>query len=143
MRRARNKRKTRMTQGGITTRCNRQLGQYNLAILEPSIWLGAALLDFCWIAQPFLVFTCGQQCWMGSLMGTGDIAKIQNNMAHVMHGYLVCGHVGEVHLIFSAILAADLLASELGSVPTGCEQTCGRGLAAMKSTIPQLQPYEV
>ena len=47
----RNRRKTRMTQGRITTRCNMQLAQYNLGILEPSIWLGAAVLDFCGIVQ--------------------------------------------------------------------------------------------
>ena len=38
-------------------------------------------------------------------------------MALVMHAYLICGHVGEVHLIFSAILAAGFLAVDPGCVP--------------------------
>ena len=32
-------------------------------------------------------------------MGTGNNANIQNNMARVMHRYLIFGHVGEEHLI--------------------------------------------
>ena len=69
---------------------------------------------------------------MGNLMGTGDGAKIQNNMARVMHGYLVCGHVGEEHLIFLATLAADLVVIHPGSVPTGCEETCDTAPEAKK-----------
>ena len=59
---------------------------------------------------------------------------MQNNMACVKHGYLLCGHVGEVHLIFSAILAANLLAIHLGSVPIGCEETRGTALEAKNNT---------
>ena len=60
-------------------------------------------------------------------METGDYhgATIQNNMARVMHGYLICGQVGEEHLILSAILAADLLAVHPGCVPPSCEEMCG------------------
>ena len=42
-------------------------------------------------------------------MGTRYGAKIQDKMAPVKHGNLVCGHVGEVHLISSAILVAPFL----------------------------------
>ena len=100
-----------MTQGRITNRCNTQRAQYNLCILEPSIRLATAILDFCGIARlSFLGLNLqpAKWGWMGSLMGTRDGANIQNNMARVMHGYLVCGHVGEEHLILSAILAANL-----------------------------------
>ena len=40
-------------------------------------------------------------------------ATKRNIMALVMHAYLICGEVGEVHLIFSAILAAGLLVMRL------------------------------
>ena len=60
-------------------------------------------------------------------MEIGDYhgATIQNKMARVMHAYLICGHVGEEHLILSAILAADLLAIHPSCVPPSCEEMCG------------------
>ena len=60
-------------------------------------------------------------------MESGDChgATIQNNKARVMHGYLICGHVYEKHLILSAILAADLLAVQLGCVPPSWQEMCG------------------
>ena len=58
-------------------------------------------------------------------MGTGDRAKTQNNMARVVNGYWICGHVGEEHLILSAILAADLRVVHRGCVPPGGEGICG------------------
>ena len=130
-------RKTRMTRGRISYRCNKQRTQNNLCILEPSIRLGAAILDFCGIARlSFLGLNlqAAKLGWMGSLMGTGDGANIQNNMARVMHGYLVCRQVREEHLIPSAILAADLLAVHPGCVPAGCEEMCGTALEAKKKT---------
>ena len=129
-RRTRNTRNTRMTRGIITYRCKTQHAQYNLCVLEPSIRLGSAILDFCGIARlSFLRLNLQAVGGLSSLlkMGTGDChgATIQNNMAVVMHGYLICGHVGEEHLILSAILAADLLAVHPGWVPPGCEEMCG------------------
>ena len=58
-------------------------------------------------------------------MGIGDGANVQKNLARVMHGYLICGHIGEEHLILAAILAADLLAVHPCCVPPGCEEMCG------------------
>jgi hypothetical protein len=52
-------------------------------------------------------------------------ATKRNIMALVMHAYLICGDVGEVHLIFSAILAAGLLAVDPGCVPPSCADMCG------------------
>ena len=52
-------------------------------------------------------------------------ATRRNIMALVMHAYLMCGDVGEVHLIFSAILAAGLLAVDPGCVPPSCAEMCG------------------
>ena len=45
-RRTRNTRNARMTRGKITYRYNTHHAQYNLCVLEPSIRLGAANLDF-------------------------------------------------------------------------------------------------
>ena len=128
--RTRNTRNTHTTRGRITYRCNTQHALYNLCVLKPSIRLGAAILDFRGIAQlPFLRLNLQAVGGVSSLlkMETGDChsATIQNNMARVMHGYLICGHVGEEHLILSAILAADLFAVHPGCVPPSCEDMCG------------------
>ena len=72
--------------------------------------------------------------WMGSLMGTGDGANAQHNMARVLHGYLVSCHLGEEHLILSAILAADLLTVHTGRLPTVCEAMCGKAGKQKKNT---------
>ena len=123
-------RNRRMTRGRITYRCNTQHAQHNPCVLKPSIRLGAAILDLRGIARlSFLVLNL-QAAKLGGLSsllmkGTGDGANIQNNMARVTHGYLICGHIGEEHLILSAILAAELLAIHSGCVPTGCEEMCG------------------
>ena len=97
-----------MKQDRITNICNTQRAQNNLCILEPSIRLGAAILDFCGIAR--LVFLglnlqASKLGEMGCLRGTVDGTNIQNNMARVPHGYLVCGHNREEHLVLSVILA--------------------------------------
>ena len=52
-------------------------------------------------------------------------ASKRNIMALVMHAYLICGHFGEVHLIFSAILAAGFLAVDSGCVPPSSTEMCG------------------
>ena len=46
-------------------------------------------------------------------------------LALVMDAYLICGHVGEVHLIFSVFLAADFLAVDEGCVPPSCAEMFG------------------
>ena len=135
-RRTRNTRKTRMTRGRITYRCNTRRAQYNLCILEPPIRLGAAILDLCGITRVSFLRPNLQVAKLGcvrSLMSAGDGANIQNNVARVMHGYLVCGHVGEEHLILSAILAAELLAVHSGCVPTGYEETTREAKTKMQN----------
>ena len=52
-------------------------------------------------------------------------ATKRNIMALVMHAYLICSDVGEVHLIFSAILAAGLLAVDPSCVPPSYAEMCG------------------
>ena len=82
-------------------------------------------------------------------------ATKRNIMALVMHAYLICGHVGEVHLIFSAILAAGFLAVDPGCVPPSCAEMCGAAQKQKKNvkrttltwetskgTTPVLHPIE-
>ena len=62
-----------------------------------------------------------------------------------MHAYLICGHVGEVNLIFSAILAAGFLAVDPGCVPPCCAEMCGtaqKQKQKMGSERPVLHPSE-
>ena len=76
-------------------------------------------------------------------------------MALVMHAYLICGDVGEVHLIFSAILAAGFLAVDPCCVPPSCAEMCGTAQKkkkkvkrttstweTSKGTTPVLHPIE-
>ena len=78
-----------MTRGKITYRCNTQHAQYNLCVLKPSIWHGAAILDFCGIARLSFLRLNLQSAKLGGLsslliMGIGDGANIQNNMVSCM-----------------------------------------------------------
>ena len=61
-------------------------------------------------------------------------ATIQNIMALVMHAYLICGHFGEVHLILSAILAADFLAVDPCCVPPSWAEMCATAVEAEKKS---------
>ena len=124
-----------MTRGRIPYICNTQHAQYNLSVLAPSIRLGAAILDFCGIAGlSFLRLNLQPVAGVSSLskMETREChgATIQNIMAPVMHAYLICGHVGEVHLILSAILAADFLAVDPCCVPPSWAEMCGTAVEA-------------
>ena len=111
-------------------RCNAQHAQNNLCVLEPSIRLSAAILDFCGIAGlSFLRLDLQAVGGVSSLSKRETRnrhgATIQNIMALVMHAYLICGHVGEVHLFLLAMLAADFLAVDPGCVPPSCAEMCG------------------
>ena len=133
-------RNTRMTRGKITYRCNTQHAQNNLCVLEPSIRLSATILDFCGIAGlAFLRLNLQALGGVSSLskMETRDchVATIQNIMALVMHAYLICGHIGEVHLILSAILAAHFLAVDPGCVPPSCAEMCGTAAEAETKNV--------
>ena len=119
-----------MTGGRITYRCNTQHTQNNLCVLEPSIRLSAAILGFS--RSPRLSFL---RLDLQAVGGVSSLLKIEtkdcrgatkkNIMALVMHAYLICSHVAEVHLIFSATLAADLFAVDPGCVPPSCAEMCG------------------
>ena len=74
----------------------------------------------------FALCTC-YACWCNETTRAARIVpgRALPDISVPSVGNGICSHVGEEHLILSAILAANLPAVHRGSVPAGCEEMCG------------------